>query len=144
VPGLEWVFGAFLVPLLCLAVCRWACVIRDRKEEERLMGQTIAYLHKAASESGQDVNSGRTTRTAGFTDYNAMLDGLAPCPPNGDLVAYDALLHERTARSITNLFTAFASTFLRPVVGPMTQWFEQTPDSPDRPSAVAAPAVQQG
>ena len=112
--GLEWVFGAILAPLLCVVLDQWVHVIWQRKREERLMGQTIAYLHRAASElSTQDGNSRLTMRTADFTDYKLMLDGLAPCPPNGDLVAYDALPHEQTERSL-NLFTGFASTLLQP------------------------------
>jgi len=120
VRGLEWVFGAILVPLLCLMLEQWLRVIGQRRREERLVGQTIAYLHRAAPPQG--ANSRLTMPTADFTDYKAMLDGLAPCPPNGDLVAYDALPHEQTGRSISNLLTEFASTFLHPVIGPMSEW----------------------
>jgi len=60
-------------------------------------------------------------RIADFRDYEAMLDGLAPSPPNCDLVAYDTSPHEQTERSLSNLFTAFAATLLEPVVEPAVQ-----------------------
>jgi len=124
VRGLEWVFGAILAPFLCLMLEQWARVIWRRRTEERQVRQTIAYLHSTATgrDSPQDANSRLTMRTADFTDYKAMLDGLAPSPPNGDLVAYDALPHEQAEQSISNLFMEFASTFFDPVIGPMSEW----------------------
>ena len=120
--GLEWVFFAILGPLLGFVLNQWVRVIWHRKRDERLVSQTIAYLHRAASGSNspQDANSRLTMRAADFTDYKAMLDRVAPCLPNGDLVAYDTMPHEQTGRSISNLFPEFASTFVHPVIGPMS------------------------
>jgi hypothetical protein len=121
-------------------------LIWQRRSEERVMEQTIAYLTSAAFESNvqQKSDSRLIMRTADFTDYKAMLDNVAPCPPNGDLVAYDTILHEHTERSIANLFPQFASAFLQPVAGPASQWLRHSPDGSDWPAAVAAPPIRHG
>jgi len=58
--GLAGVFVAILVPLLWLALDHWVRLMWRRKREECLIGQTVAYFHKPASESNppHGVNPG--------------------------------------------------------------------------------------
>jgi hypothetical protein len=119
VRGLVWVFGAILGPLLCFVLDHWVHLIWQRSREERLIGQTVAYFHRPASESNppHGANPGLTIlRTVDLTDSKDILDGLAPCLPNGDLVVYDAMSYDQTERNISNLFPEFAPTFLKPVI----------------------------
>jgi hypothetical protein len=119
VRGIEWVLGAMLVPLLGLLLDQWARLIWQRRTDARLIGQTIAYLHSAASEP--DTNARVTMRTADFTDCKALLDQIVPCPPSGGLVAYDSMTQQQTKRIVSNPFPAFTFTRLRPVVDPISQ-----------------------
>jgi len=110
VRGLAWVFGAILVPLLCLALERWLRSVWQRKREEHLIQQTIAYLHKPASETNprHGANPGLTVSTAEFTDSKSIFDGLAPCVPKGDLAVCGAMRYEQTERNIPSLFFEIA------------------------------------
>ena len=112
--GLEWILGAILVPLLSLVLDHWVRVIGQRRRAECLIGQTMAYLQRAASESKpqQDANARLTMLAADFTD-KAMMDGLSPSPPNSDLVAYDTLPNDQTERSMSDRQPAFVRAFLQ-------------------------------
>lgn len=104
--GLEWVSGAMVVPLLCLVLDQWVRSIRRRRRSARLIGQTIAYFHRSASEAhlGQDADSRLVMRTADFAQWTAMLNGVAAGPPNGDLVVYDSMPRDKNEWSVSHLF----------------------------------------
>jgi len=114
--GLGLVFVAILVPLLFLALERWVHLIWQRNREERRIGQTIAYFHTPASEGTSPHDANPSMQTADLVGSKVVFDGLAPCPPNGDLVVYDVMPYERTERNVSNLFPVFDPPFLKPVI----------------------------